>query len=194
MPRQYTIPTDGRRSDALKKRALQSVPPDARDPKRAQEELLAVVWVMVLVDCQLATWLRMALIGTAVGAWLDAHGSDYDKPRRKDEQDDQYRTRIPKVEKTATPAAVLEAATDALASASIAGAVTLKELWRHAVHCDVGYCDNTSETCGPGPAILVVLPAATPAAVARSVYEAVRAKKLGGVFHVVLPSTNGGRP
>lgn len=194
MPLSYQIPSDGRRSDALKKRALQSIPPDARSPTRPQEDILAVVWALVMVDCQLATWLRMAWIKWAVGAWLDLHGGNYGKLRRSGELDDVYRDRIPKVDDACTPTACVEAARDALAAGGIAGDVYLTEVWASGLFCDVSSCDNTSEVLGPGPTMLFSLPPATTEAVARSAYEAIRDKKLGGVYILVFPSTTGGKP
>lgn len=192
MPIAYTV--GGGIFDPLERRALESIPPDARSPDRDREELLAIVWALVLVECQLATWLRMAMIRYAVGAWLDAHGANVDLARRLGEEDDAYRARIPQVADAITVGALEAIADEVLAGAGVAGSSYIVEVWGgDAFFCDVSFCDVT-EVLGPGPSIIVILPPTTSEGVARSVYEAVRVKKLGGVYHLVFPSVTGGKP
>lgn len=193
MPIPYTVPTTGSVEQALTSRALESIPPDARSPTRAREELLAVIWGLALVEAQLATWIRMLYIGTAVGVWLDQHGDDRQMLRRTDEDDDTYRSRLPYTEDACTAGAVAAAADAVLVGSAIAGSAYVVEVWADAVFCDRGFCDR-DVVLGPGPAMVVILPPTTPEAVARSVYDAANAIKLGGVALLVFPSITGGKP
>lgn len=193
MPITYTVPTSGSTVEALTSRALESIPPDARSATRPREELKAIVWSLALVECQLATWIRMLFIATAVGPWLDQHGEDRDMGRRNGEDDDAYRARMPQVADANTAGSVAAAADAVLAGAGVAGSAYVVEIWRDAIFCDLHFCDS-ERVLGPGPAMVVILPAATPESVARSVYDATRATKSAGVYILVFPSLTGGKP
>jgi hypothetical protein len=164
------------------------------DDENAQEIIAAFAKVFGMSWAQVDLWCDQMFITKAVGFFLDQHAIDRGTRRRNGESDGALAARLRSYEDHVTRGALLSAANNILAGASVTGSANMVELridkaflGVSGAGADAGrarsYCSRGYRMAADGEnAIILILPYGTDAATATAVAEAMRQQKAGGII------------
>jgi hypothetical protein len=152
-----------------------SLPGDVSQTQFGQDIAFVVATTLATVEVEVARLLAGARIGTAVGAFLDAHAHDLGLSRQTDEIDDHLRPRLQRPPQAGTPESIVAAIQLIVGD----GEVFIIELPKQSNYHDRRMFFDRGSRMGGGRGVVVALIPAS-ANARTSVMDALRSKISAG--------------